>query len=58
VVRTGDVIGGKVLTRLPQFGQGNQFDVNENGVLWVGTFGTAKAVVYSRILDEIDGAGI
>jgi len=58
VVRTGDVIGGKVLTRLPQFGQGNQFDVNENGVLWVGTFGTMKAVVYSRILDENDGAGI
>lgn len=50
VVRTGDVIGGKVLTRLPDVGVGNQFDMNENGVLWVGTFGIAKAVVYSRVL--------
>jgi hypothetical protein len=58
VARTGDVIGGKVLTRLPQFGQGNQFEMNENGVLWVGTFGTAKAVVYSRILDESDDVSL
>ena len=50
VVRTGDVIGGRVLTRLPDFGVGSQFDINENGVLWVGTFGVAKAVVYSRVL--------
>lgn len=50
VVRTGDVIDGKVLTRLPQFGLGSQLDLNENSVLWVGTFGTAKAVVLSRIL--------
>jgi len=49
VVRTGDVIDGRVLTRLPQFGQGNQFEINENSVVWVGTFGTTKAVVYSRI---------
>lgn len=47
VARTGDVIGGRVLTRLPQFGQGNQFEMNESGVVWVGTFGTTKAVVYS-----------
>jgi len=26
--------------------------MNENSVLWVGNFGTAKAVVYSRLLDE------
>ena len=51
-VRTGDVIDGKVLTRLPQFGQSNQFDMNENGVLWVGGFGPTKAVVFSRILSE------
>jgi len=51
VVRTGDVIDGRVLTRLPQFGVGNQFEINENGVVWVGTFGTTKAVVYSSILD-------
>jgi hypothetical protein len=50
VVRTGDVIGGRVLTRLPDFGRNIQFDINENGVLWVGTFGVAKAVVYSRVL--------
>lgn len=52
VVRTGDVINGKVLTRLPEVGQGNQFDMDENGVLWVGTFGPAKAIVYSRVLGE------
>lgn len=50
VVRTGQVIGGNVLTRLPQFGQGNQFDMNQNGLLWVGSFGSAKAIVFSRIL--------
>jgi hypothetical protein len=49
VARTGDVIDGRVLTRLPQFGQGNQFEINENDVVWVGTFGTKKAVVYSRV---------
>lgn len=54
VVRTGDVIGGRVLTRLPQFGQGNQFAINENSVVWVGTFGTRKAIVYSRIVDASD----
>jgi hypothetical protein len=51
VVRSGDVIGGKVLTRLPQFGA-NQFDTNENGVAWVGNFGLAKGVVFSRIAGE------
>jgi hypothetical protein len=51
VVRTGEVIDGRVLTRLPQFGQGNQFEMNQNGVVWVGTFGTTKALVYSSILD-------
>ena len=55
VVRTGDVIEGKVLTRLPQFSQAtNQFEINENDVLWVGTFGIAKAVVLSRILGDSD----
>ena len=52
VARTGDVIGGRVLTRLPDVGQGSQFDINENGLLWVGTFGVAKAVVYSRVLGD------
>ena len=49
VVRTGDVIDGRTLTRLPQLGQGSQLDMNENSVLWVGTFGTAKAVILSGV---------
>lgn len=54
VVRTGDVIGGRVLTRLPDVGHDHLFDMDENGVLWVGTFGVAKAIVYSRVLgDEV-----
>ena len=48
LARTGDVIGGKVLTSFPQVS--NPFDVNENGVVWVGSFGPARAVVLSRIL--------
>jgi hypothetical protein len=58
VVRTGDIVGGTVLTRLPQFGQGHQFDLNENDVLWVGNFGLAKAVVLSRIPGESNDADI
>ena len=54
VVRTGEVIGGKVLTRLPSFGVDNRFDMNQNGVLWIGDFGFAKAIVLSRFLDEND----
>jgi hypothetical protein len=48
VVRTGDVIGGNVLTRLPAVGQDNQFDMNQNEVLWVGSFGPTTAIVVSR----------
>jgi hypothetical protein len=58
VVRTGEVIGGKVLTSLPfrEFG-GQQFDVNENSVVWVGGFQSgAKAIVLSRIGGENDEA--
>jgi hypothetical protein len=60
VVRTGEVIGGKVLTLLPIFGFafGNQFDINENDVLWIGNFGSAKATVLSRILGENDDGDI
>jgi hypothetical protein len=62
VARTGDVIGGKVLTRLPQFdfffGGAHSFDLNENGVLWVGTFGPAKAVVFSRILGDDESSDV
>jgi hypothetical protein len=52
IVRTGDIIDGKVLTRLPQVGPGNQLDMNQNSVLWVGTFGLAKAVVLSRVIGD------
>ena len=51
VARTGDVIEGKVLTRLPifAFASGSQFDMNENDIIWVGNFGATKAVVLSRV---------
>jgi hypothetical protein len=54
VVRTGDVIAGRVLTSLPFFGFafGHQFEMNENGVLWIGGFGPGKAVIFSRILGD------
>jgi len=54
VVRTGQVIGGKVLTRLSTDTSGlNQFDMNEDAVVWIGTFqGNAKAIVFSRIASE------
>jgi hypothetical protein len=52
VVRTGDVIEGKVLTRLPQISQGSQLDMNENSVVWVATFGISKAVILSHILGD------
>ncbi|HJY27778.1 MAG TPA: choice-of-anchor tandem repeat NxxGxxAF-containing protein [Pyrinomonadaceae bacterium] len=48
LARTGDVIGGKVLTNFPSVS--TPFDVNENGVVWVGSFGLARAVVLSRLL--------
>ncbi len=49
VVRTGDVIEGRVLTRIVQDAQAHQLAVNENDVLWVANFGTARAVVLSRV---------
>ena len=53
VVRTGDVIGGNVLKSLP-FQSGvisEQFGINENGVLWIGSFqSAAKAIIFSRIV--------
>lgn len=52
VARTGDVIEGKVLTRIVQDSQANQLDINENDVLWVGNFGTARAVILSRVLGD------
>jgi hypothetical protein len=57
LVRTGEVIGGSVLTDLPFAGfsaSGHPLDMNENGVLWRGNFGPARAVVVSRILGDND----
>jgi hypothetical protein len=53
-VRTGEVIGGNVLTGLPFFGQGNRFDMNQNGVLWVGSFGATTAIVVTRVVGGND----
>jgi len=57
VVRTGDVVGGKVLTNLPSgFGQ---LDMNSTAVAWIGTFPSrATAVVLSRINADDDEAHV
>ena len=52
LVRTGEVIGGNVLTDLPFGGfsaGGHPLGMNENSVLWRGNFGPARALVVSRI---------
>jgi hypothetical protein len=52
VVRTGEVIGGNVLTGLPT-NLGNQFDMNEDAVVWIGNFQSpVLAVVLSQIIGE------
>jgi hypothetical protein len=56
VVRTGEVIGGNALTRIPAFGQGNQFDMNQTSVLWVGRFGATTAIVVTRATGGNDDA--
>ena len=59
VVRTGEVIDGKVLTRLSTDTSGfSQFDMNENAVVWIGSFqATARAIVFSRVGPENGGSG-
>jgi len=59
VVRTGEVIDGKVLTRLPTDTSGfSQFDMNENAVVWIGSCQrTARAIIFSRIGTESAAAG-
>jgi hypothetical protein len=54
VVRTGEVIGGSVLTGLPIVVGGNsEFDMNENAVVWIGNFQSpARAIVLSRIIGK------
>ena len=52
MVRTCQVIGGKVLTDLPLSGfsaAGHPLEMNENRLLWRGGFGAEKAIVVSRI---------
>jgi hypothetical protein len=52
VVRTGDVIGGKVLTDIPN---NVPFDMNKHGVAWLGTFTfPTRAIVFSRVLGDDD----
>jgi hypothetical protein len=52
VVRTGDVVGGKVLTNIPT---PLQFDMNKHGVVWIGDFTLpTRAIVFSRIVAESD----
>jgi hypothetical protein len=51
VVRTGQVIDGRELMRLPS-GLG-QFDMNGDAIVWIGTFPSrSTAVVLSRIRGE------
>jgi hypothetical protein len=51
VVRTGQVIDGKGLMRLPN-GLG-QFDMNDDAIVWIGTFSSrSTAVVFSRVRGE------
>jgi len=59
VVRTGEVIGGKVLTRLPTDMAGlSQFDMNQDAVVWIGSFQpNTRAIVFSRISTENGGSG-
>ena len=52
LVRTGQVIGGKVLTDLPLSGfsaAGHPLEMNENSLLWRGSFGATKELIVSRI---------
>ena len=54
VVRTGEVIDGNVLTGLPTDSAGfNEFDMNENALVWIGSFqSTGRAVVFSQIVGK------
>jgi hypothetical protein len=55
VVRTGQVIDGKELMRLPiALGQ---FDMNDDAIVWIGTFPSrSTAVVFSRTRGESEDA--
>jgi hypothetical protein len=58
LVRTGEMIGGKLLTGLPFDGSdanGHSLLMNENSVLWRGSFGLTKAVIASELTGHDDG---
>jgi hypothetical protein len=57
VARTGEVIAGQVLTRLPSAGLNSRLDTNQAGVLWIGDFGRGKAIVLSRVPGGNDDGG-
>ena len=60
IVRTGEVIGGDVLTDLPFDGSsagGHALDLSENRILWRGTFGITRALVVSGIAGDNECAG-
>jgi hypothetical protein len=55
VVRTGEVIGGNVLTDLPFAGfdaGGHALELIQNRILWRGTFGATRSVVVSNIVGD------
>ena len=55
LARAGDVIGGRVLTALPLEGSsaaGHALQMNENSILWRGSFGSAKAVIVTDTSGE------
>ncbi|WP_321471936.1 choice-of-anchor tandem repeat NxxGxxAF-containing protein [uncultured Paludibaculum sp.] len=59
LVRTGAVIGGNVLTDLRFAGAsagGHPLAVDEDSVLWRGSFGPVNALVVSRILGDHEAA--
>jgi hypothetical protein len=58
VVRTGEVIGGKVLTAVPFDGSnagGRPLGMNETSILWRGSFGPSKAIIVSALPGDRDG---
>jgi len=52
VVRPARVVPTYTVTPItPGWISDTSFAINENGVVWVGSFGITKALVYSSILD-------
>jgi hypothetical protein len=58
VVRTGEVIGGRILTGLPFDGSsagGRPLGMNETSILWRGSFGPTKAIIVSAVAGDDGG---